>query len=116
MPPAVFREYLKNGGAQRCQIWDNCAQIKNTPCVQILTSQLKRSGHQVRSKSDVHSGTGLKLEDHAVGTVLVRMFLNFQDEVLEWISTECIFRIFHFSDLRSSRFSTWPIGKLLFCP
>ena len=61
-----FHEYLKN----------------DTPCVQILTSQVKRSGHQVRPKSDVHSETGFKLEDGAVGTVLVRMFSNFQDEVL----------------------------------
>ena len=42
----------------------------------------------------------LKLEDRAVGTGLVRMFSNFQNELLEWISTECIFRISHFSDLR----------------
>ena len=68
--------------------------------MQILSSQVKRSGHQVRSKSDVHSGTGFKLEDRAVGTVLVRMFLNFQDEVLGWIATECIFPISHLSDLR----------------
>ena len=56
--PPVFRKYLKNDGLQRCQIWGTCAPIKNTPCVQILTSQVKRSCHQVRSKSDMHSGTG----------------------------------------------------------
>ena len=75
--PPVFREYLKNGGVQRRQIWGTCAQIKNTPCMQILTSQAKRSGHQGRSKSDVHSGTGLKLEDRTVGTAVVRTFFNF---------------------------------------
>ena len=75
MPPPVFRKLLKkNGGAQRLQIWGTCAQINNTHCVQILTSQIKRSGHQVRSKSDVHSGTGFKLEDRAADTGLVRMF------------------------------------------
>ena len=96
MPPPVFREHLKNDDAQRRQIWGTCAQIKNTPCMQILTFQVKRSGHQVRSKSNVHSGSGFKLEDRAVGTVLVQIFLNFQDEVLEWIPTECTFRIFSF--------------------
>ena len=107
MPPPVFREYLKNGSVQPHKIWGTCAQLKSTPCVQVLISQVKRSGHQVRSKSDVHSGTGFKLEDRTVGTVLVRMFsTNFQDEVLEWIPTECLFRIFHLSDLRSGQFST----------
>ena len=96
-----FREYLKTGGTLRRQIWGTCAQIKNTPCVQILISQFKRSGHQVRSKSAVHSGTGRKLEGRAVGTFLVRMSSNFQDEVLEWMPTECIFRIFRYSDLSS---------------
>ena len=55
--------------------------------MQIFTSQVKRSGHKVRSKSNVHSGTGCKFEDRAVGTVLVRMFSNFQDDVLEKIPT-----------------------------
>ena len=46
MPPTCFREYRKNGGgAQRPQIRDTYAQFKNTPCVQILTSQVKWSGH-----------------------------------------------------------------------
>ena len=71
MTSRFFRKYLKNGGAQYHQLSGTCAQIENTPCVQILTSQVKRSGHQVRSKSDVHSGTGLKLEGRAVDTVLV---------------------------------------------
>ena len=57
------------------------AQIKNTPCVQILTSQVKRSGHQVSSKSDVHYGTGIKIKDRAVVTVWIRMFSNIQDEI-----------------------------------
>ena len=67
MPPTCFFfcEYLKNLPR---------AELKNTHCVQILTSQVKRSGHQVGSKSDVHPGTGFKFEDRAVGTVLVRMF------------------------------------------
>ena len=77
------------------------AQIKNTPCVQILTSQVKRSGHQVRSKSDVHSDPGFKLEGRAVGTALVQMFANFQDEVLEWVYT---YRM-HISDLYDQ---LWP--------
>ena len=104
-PPPALREYLKKS-------WGYCELINNTPSVQILTSQIKRSGNQVRSKSDVPSGTDLKPEDRAVSTVLVRMFSNFQDEVLEWIRTECIFRIFHFSDLRSGQFSTLPIITL----
>ena len=37
------------------------------------------------------------------------MFSNFQDETLEWIPTESIFRIFHFRDLRSGQFSNRPI-------
>ena len=74
-----FRKYLKNGVAQRRQIWTTCAQIKNTSCVQILISQVKRSGHQVKSKSDLRSGTGFKIKDGAVGKVLVQMFSNFQD-------------------------------------
>ena len=109
MPPPVFRKYLTNGGAHRHQISGTCPQIKNTHCVQVLTSQVKRSGHQVSSKSDVHSGAGLKIEDRAVGTVLIRIFSNFQDEVLEWIPTNCLVRIFHFSDLRSGQFSTRPL-------
>ena len=60
----------------------------------ILTSQVKRLGRQVRSKSDVHFGNALKLEDRAVATVIVRMFSNFQDDELEWIPTEGIFRVF----------------------
>ena len=98
---------------RRRQVWGTCAQIKNTLSVQILTSQVKRSDHQVRSKSDVHSGTGFKLEERVVGTVLVRTFSNFQDGVLKWIPTECRFRIFNFSDLRSGQFSTQPIIALI---
>ena len=82
MPHLFFREYLKQRRSALPNLGYPCAQIKNTPCVQMLTSQVKRSGHQVRSKSDVHSGTAFKLEDRAVGTFLVRMFSNFQDEVL----------------------------------
>ena len=52
----------------------------------------------------MHSGTDLKLEDRAVGTVLVRMFSKFQDEILEMIPTECIFRFFPFSDISSDQF------------
>ena len=70
VPPPIFRKCFKNDGEQRHQAWDICAQIKNTPCVKMLTSQVKRSGHQVRSKSDVHSGTGFKLQDRAVSTGL----------------------------------------------
>ena len=61
--------------------------------MQILTYQVKRSGHQVWSKSDVQSEIDFKLEDRTVGTVLVRMFSNIHDEVLEWIPTEYLFRI-----------------------
>ena len=60
--------------------------------------------YQVTSKSDVHTGTGFKLEDRALGTVLVRMFSHFQYEILEWIPIGCIFRIFHFSYLRQGQF------------
>ena len=113
MPPTVLSQMPKNGGTKRHQNLGTCAQINNTPCVQILTSQAKRSGHQIRSKSDVHSGTGFKLEDRAAGTVLVRMFSNYQNEVLrERIPTEYIFRIFHFRDLKSGQFSTRPIITL----
>ena len=65
--------------------------------------------------SDMHSETGFKLEDRAVGTVFVRMFSNFQDEALEWIPTEFIFIYiydFHFSYLRSGQFLTRPIITL----
>ena len=49
----------------------------------------------------------------AVSTALVQMFWNFQDEILERMPTECIFRIFfHFNDLRSGQFSTRPIKTL----
>ena len=72
-PPPVFRKYLKNGGARTNQQY--------TLCVNFDLNQVKRSGHQVRSKSDVHAGTGFMLEDRVVGAVLVRMFSNFQDEV-----------------------------------
>ena len=88
MPPPVFRQYLRKTAAHSAVKFEVCcAKLKNTPCVQSLTCQVKRSGHQFRSKSDAHSGTGFKLEDRAVGTVLVRMFSNFQGEVLEWIPT-----------------------------
>ena len=86
--------------------------MKNTLRVQIFTSQVKRLGHQVRSNSDVHTVTGFKLEDRIVGTVLVRIFSNFQDEVLEWMPTDCKFRIFHLSDLRTGQFSTQRIIAL----
>ena len=46
-------------------------------CIVKVTYQVKGSGHQVKSKSDVHSGTGFELEDRAVSTVLVRMFSTF---------------------------------------
>ena len=81
MPPTVFQKCLKNSGAQRRQSLGACAENKKTSCVQTFTSQLQRSGHQVRSKSDVHSGTGFKIKDRAVGIVLVRKFSNFQDEI-----------------------------------
>ena len=80
--PQCFSQISKKTAARR-QIWGTCAQLKNTPCLQILTSQVKSSGSQVRSESDVHSGTGFKLAVRAVGTVLVLTFSNFQHEVLE---------------------------------
>ena len=51
-------------------------------------------------------GAGFKLQDRAVGTVLVRIFSNFQDKTLEWILTEHKFRICNFNVLRSGQFST----------
>ena len=48
-------------------------------------------------------------KDRATGTVLVRMYSNFEDEILEWkqnVYTKCIFRGFHFKGLRSGQFST----------
>ena len=82
-PPVFFFANISKTAALCRQIWGTCPQLNNTPCVQILTSQVKWSGHQVRSKSDLQSGDRFKLEDRAVGTVLVRMFSHFQDEVLE---------------------------------
>ena len=71
-------------------------------------------GQKVRSPGQVKIRCALRDRPQtwryrAVGTVLVRTFSNFQDEILEWIPTECIFRIFHFNDLRSGQFSTRPI-------
>ena len=62
----------------------------NTPCMQILTSQVKMSGHQVRSKSDAHSGTGFKLEDSECCGHSFSPNVFFQVEVFEWIPTQCI--------------------------
>ena len=64
------------------------------------------------SKSDVHLGTGFKLQLRAVGTVIVRMIWNFEDEILAWMLTECISPIFHFRDLGSGQFSARPIITL----
>ena len=79
-----------------------------------------RTNQDVRClQSDV-----FKLEDRAIGTILVRMFSNcrasewedekisWEDEILKWIPTYCIFRIFHFSDLSSGQFSAQPIISL----
>ena len=71
MPPPAFREYLN-----RRQIWGTCAQIKNTRCVQILTSQVKRSGHQVRANSDVHSETSFKLQDFILFYLFIYLFIS----------------------------------------
>ena len=38
MLPPVFREYVKNSDAQRHQILGTCTEVKNTHCVQVLTS------------------------------------------------------------------------------
>ena len=97
---------------QRRQISDTCAQIQNTSFVHnlhILDQKVRPSG-QVKVRFALR--TGVKFEDRAVGTVLVRMFSNFQDEILEWIPTESSFRISNFSGLRSGQFSTWR-GKSL---
>ena len=50
MPPPhlFFANISKNGGAQRRQILVSCAQLKNTPNMQMFISQVKMSGHQVR--------------------------------------------------------------------
>ena len=45
-PPVFFSRITQK---RRRQIWSTCPQIINTSCVQILTSMVKRSGHQVRS-------------------------------------------------------------------
>ena len=45
MSPLVFRKYFTNGGAQHRHVSATYAKLKNTPCVQILTSQVKRLGH-----------------------------------------------------------------------
>ena len=65
--PTCFSQIYKKDGAARRQIWDTCAQFNNTSCVQMLTSQVKRSGRQVRSKSEMHSVIGFKPEDRSVG-------------------------------------------------
>ena len=39
-------------------------------------------GLKVRSKSDAHLATGFKLQLHAVGTIVVRIISNFEDEIL----------------------------------
>ena len=77
-----------------------CAKIKHTPCAQILTSQVKSSDRQVRSKSDVHSGTGLKFPDRVVGTVLARMF-SFQIFRM-WYWTCCLYNVYFVFILTSS--------------
>ena len=77
MPPPVFSRISKKNGGERRQIWGTCAQIKNTPCVQILTSRSK--GQATRSGQSQMCTPG----PASVGTVLVRMFSNFQDDVLE---------------------------------
>ena len=38
--------------------------------INIFTSYVKRSGHQVRSKSDVYPRTGFKLQDRAVAVLV----------------------------------------------
>ena len=64
------------------------------------------------SKLDVHFVTGFKFEDRAVGTVLVWMFSNIQDDVLKWKHIQHMIRILHFIDLKSGQFSTRPITYL----
>ena len=94
-----FREYLKNSArsaakfevpAQNLKIHREC----NFVCVQILTSQVKKSAHQVRSKSGAQLGTNFKLEDRALGTVLVWMFSNFQNKYWSGYLQNVCFRCF----------------------
>ena len=48
-PKPIFPRYLKNGGAECSRFWHTLEF--NNIFVQILTSQIQRPGHQVRSKS-----------------------------------------------------------------
>ena len=80
MPHLFFKNILKRR-AQRRQILGTYANHKYIMCANFdLLGQKVRSLGQV--KSHVHSGTDFKLEDRAMGKVLVRMFSSFQREVL----------------------------------
>ena len=46
-PPMVFREYLKNGGAERRRFWYTLSYINSTHVVKISDQGHSRSGHQV---------------------------------------------------------------------
>ena len=75
-------------------LFSRISQKRYTLCANFdFPDQKIRSPGQVKvRRTYIHSGTGFKLEDGVVGTDLVRMFSNFQDEVLKWILTEYIFR------------------------
>ena len=53
-PPAVFRRYLKNGGAERRRFWHTCSCIFSAHVVKISDPGHLRSGHQV-TPSDLTS-------------------------------------------------------------
>ena len=63
-PPQVFREYLKNGGAQRRRFWYTCSYIISAHVVKISDLGRSRSGHQVTS-SDL---TSEKVQRLAIAT------------------------------------------------
>ena len=49
----LFPRYLKNACAYRHRICHTWLEFKNTSCVQILTSYVQSSGHQVRTLTNM---------------------------------------------------------------
>ena len=99
-PPQVFREYLKNGGAQRRRFWYTCSYIISAHVVKISDLGRSRSGHQVTS-SDL---TSEKVQRLAIATPTERSLWNFQRLIWVTVCIKCISRIFDICDLRSGQF------------
>ena len=93
-PPVFFSNISKMAGRSTAKFRVPAHKLRIHVVCKV---RLPRSKGQVTRSGQSQMctpGPASNLEDRVVGTVLVRMFSNFHDEILEWIPTECIFRIF----------------------